>query len=87
MFFARFLTTHRAWTFALVLLVTTAGRNDDITAGPPSLSLTTIDVSVATTQMEVGQEATATARGRDQYGFPVDIGPMVSTVARRRAAA
>jgi len=32
-----------------------------VDAGPPSLSFTTIDVSVATTQMEVGREATATA--------------------------
>ena len=79
MFFARFLTTPRAWTLALVPLLIMAGCNDDITAGPPSPSLTTIDVSVATMQMEVGQEATATARGRDQYGIPVDIGPITWT--------
>jgi len=75
MFFARFLTTHRAGVPALVPILIAAGCNYDITAVPPSPSLTTIDVSVATTLMEVGQEATATARGRDQYGVPVDIGP------------
>ena len=79
MFFARFLTTHRAWTSALLPLLIAAGCSDDTTAGPPSPSLTTIDVSVATTQMEVGQEATATARGRDQYGVSVDIGPVAWT--------
>ena len=79
MFFARLLTTHCAWTLALVPLLITAGCNDDITVSLPSPSLTTIDVSVATTQMEVGQEATATARGRDQYGVPVDIGPITWT--------
>jgi len=79
MFFARFLTTRRAWTKALVSLLISAGCSDDTTAGPPSPSrLTTIDVSVAT-QMEVGQEGTATARGRDQYGVPVDIGPITWT--------
>jgi hypothetical protein len=83
MFFAPFLTTRRAWTLALVPLplplLIAAGCSDDTTAGPPSPSLTTIDVSVATTRMEVGQEATATATGRDQYGVPVDIGPIVWT--------
>ena len=79
MFFARLLTTHCAWTLALVPLLITAGCDDDITVSLPSRSLTTIDVSVATTQMEVGQEATATARGRDQYGVPVDIGPITWT--------
>src|SRR4029450_9684913 len=78
-FFARFLTTHRAWTSALVPLLIAAGCSDDTTAGPPSPSLTTIDVSVVTTQMEVGQETTATATGRDQYGVPVDIGPVAWT--------
>jgi len=79
MFFARFLTTHRAGVPALVPILIAAGCNYDITAVPPSPSLTTIDVSVATTLMEVGQEATATARGRDQYGVPVDIGPITWT--------
>lgn len=78
MFFARFLTTHRACVPALVPVLIAAGCNYDITASLPSPSLT-IDVSVATTQMEVGQEATATARGRDQYGVPVDIGPITWT--------
>lgn len=78
MLFARFLTTRRAGIFALAPLIT-AGCDNDIAADPPSPSLTTIDVAVATTRMEVGQEATATARGRDQYGVSVDIGPIVWT--------
>ena len=79
MFFARFLRARRAWTFALAPLLIAVGCDDNTTAGPPSPSLTTIDVSVANTQMEVGQEATATATGRDQYGVPVDIGPIAWT--------
>ena len=81
MFFARFLTAHRARMFALLPLplLIAAGCSDDTTAVPPSPSLTTVDVSVTTPQMEVGQEATATARGRDQYGVPVDIGPITWT--------
>ena len=75
MFFVRFLTTNRAWGSALVPLLIAAGCTDDTTAGPPSPSLTTIDVSVVSA-MEVGQEATASATGRDQYGVPVDIGPI-----------
>jgi hypothetical protein len=78
MFFARFLTTNRAWGAAVVPLLIAAGCTDDTTAGPPSPSLTTIDVSVVSA-MEVGQEATASATGRDQYGVPVDIGPIAWT--------
>src|SRR4029453_7123325 len=67
MFFARFLTTNRGGGSALVPLLIAAGCSDDTTAGPRSPSLTTIDVSVVTSAMEVGQEATATATARDPY--------------------
>jgi hypothetical protein len=76
MFFARFLTTSRAWPATLVPLLIASACGDDTTAVPPSPSLTTIDVSVVAA-MEVGQEASASAIGRDQYGVPVDIGPIV----------
>ena len=86
MFFARFLTTNGAVGSALVPLLIAVACTPDTTAGPRSPSLRTIDVSVVSA-MEVGQEATATATGRDQYGVPVDIGPIEWTSRQPTVAA
>lgn len=67
----------RVWGSALMPLLIAAGCVD-VTAAVPSPSLTTIDVSVMSA-MEVGQEGTASASGRDQYGVRVDIGPITWT--------
>jgi hypothetical protein len=67
----------RGSLFPLFLSLTTTIACHDYGTGVTTLSAATVDVAVAHTELEVGQQDAATAIVRDQYGAPIDAGPVV----------
>lgn len=61
--------------FPLPALLLTLACNDSGT-GPANRSVATVDVAVAHPELEEGQHDTATAVARDQFGAPIDAGPV-----------
>ena len=62
--------------FPLFLFLTTTLACHDYGTGIAPGSAATVDVTVAHTELEVGQQDQATAIVRDQYGTPIDAGPV-----------
>lgn len=75
---ARYLTTLRAVLPALISLIGVA-CSDDPPAGPKPPVLTTVEVSLLPTDIEVGQQIVATATGLDQNDNPIAIGSVTWT--------
>ena len=48
----------------------------DSGTGLAARSVSTVDVALESTEIEVGQQVTATAVARDQFGVPLDAGPV-----------
>ena len=69
------MTSARLLSVALISLTTTLACNDSGT-GPANRRVATVDVAVAHTELEEGQHDTATAVARDQFGAPIDAGPV-----------
>src|SRR3954468_7627662 len=59
------------------LLLTTTLACHDYGTGTSTRSAATVVVAVAHTELEVGQQDAAIATVRDQYGAPIDAGPVV----------
>jgi hypothetical protein len=62
-------------SFAVLSLTTTIACHDSGT-GPANRRVATVDVALAHTELEQGQHEIATAVARDQFGAPIDAGPV-----------
>ena len=60
---------------ALISLTTTLACHDSGT-GPAARNVAAVDVTLESTEIEMGQQVTATALVRDQFGAPIDAGPV-----------
>jgi len=49
---------------------------NDARTGPAARNVATVDVTIESTEIEMGQQVTATAVARDQFGAPIDAGPV-----------
>lgn len=62
--------------FAVALSLTSTLACHDSGTAPIDRSVATVEVALESTELEVGQELTATAVARDQLGAPLDAGPV-----------
>ena len=61
--------------FPVPALLLTLACHDSGT-GPSARNVAAVDVTLESTEIEMGQQVTATAVARDQFGAPIDAGPV-----------
>ena len=64
----------KIWTLPLVAALAAGCSGGESAAPTPTPVLSALNVSIAPTAIQVGQTATATATGRDQFGAPIAAG-------------
>ena len=82
---SRYLTSARVLVSSTLAATLACGYDSPPVTQPRVL--TTVDVTVPTTTLELGETITATASGFDQDGEPLDIGPVAWTAADGTIAA
>src|SRR6266566_3939239 len=66
----------RRFAIALVTVPVSVACSGDYGTGTANRVVTSVDVALASSEIEVGQPDTARAAALDQYGAPVDAGPV-----------
>lgn len=76
--------SHILQVVALGLVLSCGGASEKASA--PSFVLTTVAVSLSSTNIQVGQSTFATARGYDQHGGAITLGPVIWTSSATNVA-
>jgi len=66
----------RQFAFALITVAVSVACSGDYGTGTANRVVTSVDVSLASSEIEMGQPDTARAAALDQYGAPIDAGPV-----------
>jgi hypothetical protein len=72
----RHLPEIRRFALALLTVTVSVACSSDYGTGTASRVVTSVDVSLASSEIEEGQPDTAMAAALDQYGAPIDAGPV-----------
>ena len=72
----RLLPEIRRFALALLAVTVSVTCRGDYGPGTASRVVTSVDVSLASSEIEVGQPDAARAVALDQYGAPIDAGPV-----------